>query len=57
MRNIAIAIGMILAFGYVASACVPPVKPVPPVGCSSDDAVLVSMSDGSCKWYFMGCNE
>lgn len=50
---------VILSLMYIsaAQACVPPDQPVPPVGCTSANAYLVSMSDGSCKWYFIGCNE
>ena len=31
------------------------VKPVPPVGCSYEDAICVCDSDGNCAWFFAGC--
>ena len=46
---------LIIALALSVSACVPPVLPVPPVGCSSSDAVLITNSDGSCYWVFMDC--
>ena len=38
-------------------ACVPPLKPFPPLGCTYADAKLVWMSDNSCKWYYIGCGQ
>ena len=48
---------LLIALAVGALACTPPPKPPAPVGCSASDARLISMSDGSCKWYFCGCNE
>jgi len=39
----------------VASACVAPIMPIPPIGCSSSDAVLVRTAGGGCYWVFIGC--
>jgi len=39
----------------LASACITPIKPIAPIGCSSSDAVLITNSDGTCYWVFMGC--
>ena len=58
MRNILIALTFILAM-VVPNAlfsCVAPVKPVPPIGCSYQDAVLVH--DGQwCEWVYMSCGD
>ena len=39
----------------IVSACLPPLKPLPPLGCSSDDAVLVTETNGQCYWVFISC--
>jgi len=30
-------------------------KPLPPLGCSSSDAVCQCDSNGNCQWVFVGC--
>ena len=39
----------------IALACLAPLKPLPPLGCSSDNAVLITNQDGHCYWVFVGC--
>ena len=38
----------------LAIACIPPIKPIPPIGCTYADAVLVR-GNGDCYWVYMGC--
>ncbi len=46
---------LILLITTVAlQACIPPIMPIPPIGCTQDNAVLIN--DGShCYWVFTGC--
>ena len=53
MRKIIFTLAMIVT---MASACIAPIKPIPPIGCSSSDAVLVN-DGGSCYWIFIGCGN
>ena len=32
-------------------------KPLPPFGCKSEDAVCVCDRDGNCQWQFIGCGN
>ena len=36
-------------------ACITPIQPIPPIGCSAGDATLITNSDGTCYWVFIGC--
>ena len=49
------ALLLVLIVATSLSACIAPIKPIPPIGCKYSDAVLVWMSDNSCKWYYMNC--
>ena len=31
------------------------IKPIPPIGCSSSNAVCQCDSSGNCQWVFVGC--
>jgi hypothetical protein len=31
------------------------IPPIPPIGCSSEDATCVCDEDGNCRWEFIGC--
>ncbi len=46
---------LVLTLAASLQACMPPMKPMPPIGCKRSDAVLVWMSDNTCKWYYMNC--
>jgi len=46
-----------LTMAATLSACITPLKPIPPLGCTYADAVLVWMSDNTCQWYYIGCGE
>ena len=52
MKNIIFSILLTIT---TANACIEPVVPVPPVGCSYSDAVLITDQDGYCYWVFVGC--
>jgi len=53
MKKILLAL---LIGASAASACITPIQPIPPIGCSSSNAVLMTASDGTCHWVFIGCN-
>ena len=51
------ALILVVALALTASACIPPVQPLAPLGCTSGHAILVTQADGTCYWTWVGCNE
>lgn len=45
---------LLLALAASLHACIPPLKPMPPIGCSYDNAVLMRGAM-TCTWVYMGC--
>lgn len=39
----------------MALACIPPIKPLPPIGCQYSDAVLIRVDNYTCYWQYQGC--
>ena len=55
MKKLLLAITLL---GGLASACIPPIKPLPPLGCTYQDAVLVHSPNGNiCYWVYMNCGN
>lgn len=53
MRTIKFLVAMAI-IATAAYACIPPLKPLPPLGCTYDNAVLVHQGS-SCYWVYMNC--
>ena len=45
---------LILLIGLAAYACLPPMKPMPPMGCTYSDAMLIR-NGNSCYWVYVNC--
>jgi len=52
MKKVILAL---IVIATVATACIPPIKPIPPIGCDFENAVLMRTTSGSCYWVYMGC--
>ena len=48
---------LIVVIALSAEACVAPIKPIPPIGCSYSDAILVHVSYTQCKWVYVNCGN
>lgn len=71
MRSLILAVALLLAplaataDGYTVQPSAPGtfvlaslqcgIKPIPPIGCSSADAMCICDEDGNCYWVFVGC--
>lgn len=55
MKKVLISTLLLASLAITANACITPVKPVAPAGCTASDAVLITSADGTCIWVFLGC--
>ena len=55
MNKLIIAILITVTAITVATACLQPLKPLPPLGCSNTDAMLVCNAECECYWTWTNC--
>lgn len=55
MRKLILSLLVVGTLISVANACLPPMQPLPPIGCTSANATLAVAADGECYWVFIGC--
>lgn len=48
-----ILLGLIVGVA-ILNACLAPIKPIPPIGCSYQNAMLVN-NGGQCYWVYVNC--
>jgi len=53
MKKIILIIAIVVTVA-MASMCIPPIKPIPPAGCTYSDAVLIQQGT-QCYWIYNNC--
>ena len=51
MKKILLTLVLLTA---TVDACIEPIKPIPPIGCSYNNALLVHQGN-QCYWVYVGC--
>lgn len=48
------AVLLIVSITISLMACITPIKPIPPIGCMYEDALLIN-NGNSCYWVYVNC--